>query len=64
MLKQGPRCNFDMGWGRGGTVSDSILGGGTRHFFLLTLYNSCQKQTMVLILVQAIDLNSNKLLQV
>ena len=29
-----------MGVGVGGTISDSILGGGgTRHFFLLILYN-------------------------
>ena len=28
-----------MGGGGGGTVSDSILGGGTKHLFLLILYN-------------------------
>ena len=40
---QGPRSTFEIGGGRGvgggGTVSDSILGRGTRHFFLQTLYN-------------------------
>ena len=30
---------LDWGGGVGGTISDSILGGGTRHFFLLTFYN-------------------------
>ena len=34
---QGPRSNFEIG-GSGGTISDSILR-GTRHFFLLNLYN-------------------------
>ena len=36
----GPRSNFEIGWW-GGTISAPILGGGggTRHFFLLTLYN-------------------------
>ena len=36
---QGLRSNFKIG--EGGTISASILGGGggTRHFFLLTLYN-------------------------
>ena len=40
---QGTRSNFEIGGGAGGRgapllVSDSILG-GTRHFFLLTLYH-------------------------
>ena len=27
--EQGPRSNFEIGWGEGGgTISDSILGGG------------------------------------
>ena len=35
---QGPRSNFEIGGGGvGGTISDSILGGGTKHFFLLIL---------------------------
>ena len=28
-----------MGGRVGGTISDSILGGGTKHFYLLILYN-------------------------
>ena len=42
IILQGPRRNFEIGWGGGGgagTVSGSILG-GTRHFFLLNVYNS------------------------
>ena len=37
-VHQGPRSNFEIGGGGGGTISDSILG-GTKHFFLLILYN-------------------------
>ena len=37
-LCQGPRSNFEIGGG-GGTISDLIFGGGTKHFFLLILYN-------------------------
>ena len=33
--KQGPRSIFEIGGG--GHIIDSILGGGTRHFFVLTL---------------------------
>ena len=29
--------------GGGGTISDSILGGGTKHFFVLILYNFFKK---------------------
>ena len=36
LILQGLRSNFEMG---GGTVKDSIFGGCTRRFFLLTLYN-------------------------
>ena len=40
MFAQGPRSNFEMGGGGGGTISGSILGGGgTKHIFLLILYN-------------------------
>ena len=35
---QGPQSNFDNGGGGGGTISGSILE-GTKHFFLLILYN-------------------------
>ena len=38
MFAQGPRSNFEIGGG-GGTISGSILGGGTKHIFLLILYN-------------------------
>ena len=35
---QGPRSNFEIGgWGGGGMTE--YWGGGTKHFFLLTLYN-------------------------
>ena len=33
ILYQGPRSNFEIGEGGGGTISHSILG-GTKHFFL------------------------------
>ena len=33
ILYQGPRSNFEIGEGWGGTISHSILG-GTKHFFL------------------------------
>ena len=36
-MHQGPRSNFEIGGGGGGTISNSILGG--RHFFLLNLRN-------------------------
>ena len=32
-------CGATLRLGGGGTISDSILGGGTKHFFLLILYN-------------------------
>ena len=35
LLTQGPRSNFEIR--AGDTISDSILGGGTGHFFLLNL---------------------------
>ena len=39
-IYQGPRSNFEIGGGgKGSTNTDSILGGGTKHFFLLILYN-------------------------
>ena len=34
---QGMWSNFEI---EGGTASESILGGGTRHLFVVTLYNS------------------------
>ena len=36
LKQQGPWINFETG---GGTISDSILGGGTKQFFLLICYN-------------------------
>ena len=39
-LGQGPRSNFEIGWGGGGEAPlVPQYWGGTRHFFLLTLYN-------------------------
>ena len=37
---QGPRSNFEMGRGGGGAPLVTRYGGGGRHLFLLTLYNS------------------------
>ena len=46
------------GWG-GGTVSDSIFGGGgTRHLFLLTLYNSKNIGGHVLPASQSLELQN------